>query len=384
MRRYLTIILVLCGISIGMPQEVYADGECTPNKQLKDSFNEAAAAEKSGNLALAFDAYKFAQGGYGCEGPNPLSKDAQEGWKRTGQRLAKEAEAKGNFYSNGIYTEVTGSSGLRWVVWKDVGAFYWYSQIGDSTGADRVMFKFAQSRPKDLDASRTALGHFSQGLDGVVNNAETLRDLEKQAKSNAGDKTLQERVGYLKELEKIVSKNIDEALIQEEKAYNRYNRKETVLGQGPIEESLRHLSVARDWYNLFGDPKANKVTERAEKRGDAMMQDERPKPLTQAKEYYELAGDSAKIRKLTDQANRLGDAAAKKGDYATAVAYYYIGHSDTGENEDKIKEMQSRLEKENEKKEQAKQKALQEMNKDEKKQKEFKKGQEDLEKELGF
>ena len=112
------------------------------------------------------------------------------------------------------------------------------------------------------------------------------------------------------------------------------------------------------------------------------MQDERPKSFSYAKEYYGLGSLSEKIKKLTEQANRLGDAHAKKGEYATAVAYYYI--SDTGENEAKIKEMEARLEKQNEKKEQEAQKAIQEMTKDEKKQKEFKKGQEELEKEFGF
>ena len=382
MRRYLTIILVLCGISIGMPQEGYADGDCTPNKELKASFHEAAAAEKSGNLALAFNAFQFAEQKSGCEGPNPSSQEAEAGWKRTGQRLAKEAEAKGNLYSDGSFTEVTSSSGRLSIVRKDAGAFQWYSALGESAEADRMMLQFIQSKPKDLGAFRTALGHFSQRLDGGLDNVETLWDLEKQAKSNPGDQPLQRKVGHLQELEKIASKNIDEALVQEEKAYSRYNRKEMVFGQKPIEESLQHLSIAHDWYNLFGDPKTNKVAERAEKRGDAMMQDERPKSFSYAKEYYGLGSLSEKIKKLTEQANRLGDAHAKKGEYATAVAYYYI--SDTGENEAKIKEMEARLEKQNEKKEQEAQKAIQEMTKDEKKQKEFKKGQEELEKEFGF
>jgi len=80
--------------------------------------------------------------------------------------------------------------------------------------------------------------------------------------------------------------------------------------------------------------------------------------------------------------DRFGETYAAK--YAAAVEYYEIGHSETGENEDKINELQSRLAKESEQKEQATQKALKDMTKDDKQQKEFKKGQEDLEKELGF
>ena len=394
MIRHITIILVLCSISIGVPHRVDADGDCTPNKQLKESFNEAVAAEKSGNLPLAFNAYKFAGGGYGCEGPNPSSKEAQEGWKRTGQRLAQEAEAKGNFYSDGSYTKAPGSSDPYRVVRKDAGAFQWYSQIsesagafqwysqiGESAGADRVMSQFVRSKPTDIETFRIGVVHFFQGFNGGVNNAETLRDLEKQAKSNPGDKALQEKVGYLKELEKIALRNIDEELVQEEKAFNK---KEMPFEQKnkPVIESREHLIVARDWYNLFSDLKGNKAVERAQKRGDALTKDEKPQSLANARDYYHLAEDDQKVRKVTEQANRLGDAHAKKSDYATAVAYYYI--SETGENEGKIKEMESRLGKENEKKEQEKQKALQEMMKDKNKQKEFKKGQEDLEKELGF
>ena len=381
MRRYFAIILFLCGLSIGMPHRVDADGDCTPNKLLKESFNEAVAAEKNGNLPLAFSTYKFAQTGYGCEGPNPSSKEAQEGWKRTGHRLGQEAETKGNFYSDGSYMKVPSSSDPYRVVWKDVGAFQWYSQIGESVAADRMMSQFVRSRTKDIEAFRIGVIHFFQGFNGGVNNAETLRDLEKQAKSNPGDKALQEKIGYLKELEKIALRNIDEELVQEEKAFNK---KEMPFEQKnkPVMESREHLIVARDWYNLFSDLKQNKAVERAEKRGDTLTKDEKPQSLANAKDYYRLADDDPKVRKVTDQANRLGDAHAKKGDYATAVAYYYI--SDTGENEAKINEMESRLEKENEKKEQEKQKAIQEMTKDKNKQKEFKKGQEELEKELGF
>jgi hypothetical protein len=370
-----------------MPQEVYADGECTPSKQLKDSFNEARAVEKSGNLALAFAAYEFAQYGHSCEGPNPHSKDGQEGWKRTGQRLAKDAEAKGNFYSNGIYTEVTGPSGLRWVVWKDVGAFYWYSKIGESDQADRVMFQYVQSKPKDLGTITMGVSHFFQGDNGGVKNFEILREMEKEAKSNPGDKALQTRVGRLKELEKIALKNIDEELAQEEQAYNtKQTAFEAAFSQKnkPASESQKHVTAARYWYDLFSDLKGNKPVERAEKRGDASTKIETPQSLANAAWYYGFAEDAERVRKVIEQANRLGDVHAKKGEYATAVEYYEIGHSETGENEDKINKLQSLLEKETEKKEQAKQKALQDMTKDEKKQKEFKKGQENLEKELGF
>jgi len=41
MRRSLALILVLGGISIGMPQEGFPDSECGPNKLFKDAFKDA-------------------------------------------------------------------------------------------------------------------------------------------------------------------------------------------------------------------------------------------------------------------------------------------------------------------------------------------------------
>lgn len=381
MRRYLAIIVVLCDLLAGMSHRVDADGDCTPNRHLRESFNEAVTAEKSGNLALAFGAYEFARGGFGCDGPNLYSKEAQEGWKRVGHRLGQEAETKGNFYSHGSYTKVPSSSNPYRAVLKDAGAFQWYSQTGESEAADRVMSQFVRSRTKDIEAFKIGVDHFSLEFPGDMNNAEALRDLEKQARSNPGDKALQVKIGYLKELENIALRNIDEELVQEEKAFNK---KEMPFEQKnkPVMESLEHLIIARDWYNLFGDLRQNKAVERAEKRGDVLSKDDKPQSLANARDYYGFAEDGEKARKVIEKANRLGDAHAKKGDYATAMAYYYI--SDTGENEARIKEMESRLEKENEKKEQDRQRAIKEMMKNENKQKEFKKGQEELEKELGF
>ncbi len=386
MSRHLTIILALC-LSISMPLAVFADGECTPSKQLKDAFNEAAAAEKSGNPALAFEAYTIAKGGHSCEGPNPLSKNAQEGWTRTGQALAKAAEAKGNLYSSGTSTDVTGASGLSWRVWKNVGAFYWYNRIGETDQADRVMFLFVQSKPQDLETFRTGVTHFYQGFQGGASHAETLRKLEQEAKANRGDKPLQIKVGRLKEFEKIAFKNIDAELAQEDQAFTtKQTTFEAAFSQNnrPVSESQKHVTAAREWYNLFSDLKANKAVQRAEKRGDTLTKIETPQSLANAHWYYKFAEDAKKSTRVTDQANRLGDAAAKKGEYQTAVDYYEIGHSETGENEGKINKLQALLEKEAEQKKQAQQKVLQDMTKDDKQQQEFKKGQEDLEKELGF
>jgi hypothetical protein len=386
MTRRLAIALMLGGLLIGTPQPAWPDGECTPNAQLAGAFKDATAAEQSGHLSLAVSAFQFASGKYGCDGPNPSAAAADEGWKRAALKLAKDAEAKGAFYASGTTETVTRPNGLRFNPWKGVGAFQWYQQINASADADRVMFRYAQSRPKDQHVFSTARAHFfQQGQAGAPNDPpETFPEMERLAAASPGDRQLQRTVGYLKELRKIALANIAEALGLEEKAYARYNPSETVMGESPVDESLRHLGLAREWYDLFGDPKANTVADRAAKRGDALRPDERPRSYTWAMRYYELGARSDKLKTLTAQANKLGDAAAKQGELADAVKYYEIGHAQTGENEATINELQARLAKEGERREQAAQKQQKELHKDEKQKEEFKKGQQDLEKELGF
>jgi hypothetical protein len=385
MTRWLAIVLMLGGLVIGAPHPAWSDGECTPNAQLTSAFKDATAAERSGNLALAVSAFQFASGKYGCDGPNPSAAAADEGWKRAALRLAKDAEAKGMFYASGTAESVTRPNGLRLNLWKGVGAFQWYQQINASVDADRVMFRYAQSRPKDQNTFSTALAHFlKEGQTGGPNRPQTFPEMEQLATTTPGDQQLQRTVGYLGDLRKISLANIAEALGLEDKAFARYNPQETVIGRSPIDESLKHLGVARQWFDLFGDPKAETVAERAGKRGDAMTKDERPRAYTWAMRYYELGALPEKLKTLTAQANKSGDVAARQGELADAVEYYEIGHSLTGENEAKINELQARLAKEGERREQAAQKQQKEMHKDEKQKEEFKKGQQDLEKELGF
>jgi hypothetical protein len=375
------------GFLILAPQEGYADGECTPLKTLKELHAEGVAAEESGNLPLAFEAYQFASYGSGCEGPNPASKDAEEGWKRTGRRLAQEAEAKGNLYAHGNYKEVKNAGGYTLVQWNGRGAFQWYERMnqltfgGEAAAMDRVMFKYIQSKPKDLDAFQTAVHHFFQGNSGD-HNAAALQDLGKKAASNPGDKTLQERFRQMKELEKIAFKNIDEQLAQEDAAFHQKPKTGPLVPLSernrPFTESMGHLATTRDWYNQINDPKMNKAAERARKRGEESSKVETPLSVANARSYFAFAEDD-RVQRVMEQANRLGDAHAKKGDYKTAEEFYVIS-----ENEAKIAEMQSRLEEEYQKKQKGMEKAVQEMIKDDKQQKNFKKEQEDLEKELGF
>jgi hypothetical protein len=379
--RHIACITLSIAVSVGLTTQALGDGECSPLKDFRDLYQEAINAEKAGDLPLAFIAYSYASGPFGCEGPNRSAPAAKEGWKRVGLKQARETEAKGNLFANGQYKDATSPGGWRLSRYVGGSAFQWYNEVEEPAEADRVMYQYVKSRPKDKAVFETALGHY---MAGAVDHPEALAEMERGAKSNAGDQRLQKTVGYLRDIQKMVIANMNEELAQEDKSFAGYQKGRAVAGQTPVEDSLGHLATARDWFKLFGDPKANRVADRAAKRGDVMMLDQRPKAYSQAMSYYDLGNLSEKLKRLTSEANKLGDAAAGRGEYAAAIDYYEIGHSLTSENEDKINRLQGLLESKNQEKAEASEKAIKEMTKDERQKKEFKKGQEDLEKELGL
>jgi hypothetical protein len=176
--------------------------------------------------------------------------------------------------------------------------------------------------------------------------------------------------GYLKELEKMASDHGDKALAQEEKLFSPTINLKVVAAEQP---SRSQLELARKWFAFFEGAGGNKVVERSEKRGDFLALDEQePQALHAAIRYYELVDDQQKIGKTRGKADKLGDAWAKKDEVKKAIAYYQIA-----ENDAKMRELETLLET-------RVKKQLKEMQKDETQQKQFKKEQEDLEKELGF
>jgi hypothetical protein len=175
---------------------------------------------------------------------------------------------------------------------------------------------------------------------------------------------------HLKELETIASDRGDRALAQEEKVYNPTINLKTVENEQP---SRAQVELAQKWYGLFEGTGPSKAAVRATQRGDALSRNEQePSALEAAIRYYELAGDDAKIGAVKAKAEKLGDAWAGKDDLKKAVAYYQVA-----ENDDKMKAAEERLESRI-------RKQTKEMQKDESQQKQFKKEQEELEKELGF
>jgi len=175
---------------------------------------------------------------------------------------------------------------------------------------------------------------------------------------------------YLKELEQIASGRGDKALAQEEKVFSPTITLKTVQAEQP---SMSQLELAQKWFGLFDGRGVNKAAVRATQRGDALSRNEQePSALEAAIRYYELAGDTATIGGVKAKAETLGDAWAGKNDLKKAIAYYQIA-----ENNGKMKATEDRLEART-------QKQLKEMEKDDSQQKQFKKEQDELEKELGF
>lgn len=208
----------------------------------------------------------------------------------------------------------------------------------------------------DTDTFRTVLDHFTQRRE----NSQAL----KEAYNYVVDPN------YLKELEKMASDRGEKALAQEEKVFIPTINLKVVAAEQP---SRSQLELARKWFAFFEGPNVNKVAERSMKRGDFLARDEQePAALQAAMLYYELADNQQKIDTIRAKADKLGDAWAKKDEPKKAIAYYQIA-----ENNAKVKELEAMLET-------RVKKQLKEMQKDETQQKQFKKEQEDLEKELGF
>jgi hypothetical protein len=108
------------------------------------------------------------------------------------------------------------------------------------------------------------------------------------------------------------------------------------------------------------------MRDRAEQRGDTLAKEDIVRHLENAKRYFEIAEAKKKEQALKDKALRLAQEHEKKGEITQAKDFYSLaGASDKGN------ELEARTEAQHKKSE-------------DKRQKQFKKGQDDLEKELGM
>jgi hypothetical protein len=204
-------------------------------------------------------------------------------------------------------------------------AFDWYRGSGNGAEAGRVKMKQVKASPHDRQLVSDAIDYFKGGDDARVT-----------------------------ELRQLAAKNADLELANEEKAFA--GRK----------ESFDELGKAKDWFYLVGESAAKKARERAEQRGDTLAKEDTFRHLENAKHYFSIAEAKSKDAALKDKALRLAQAREKAGEITEAQRFYSLAGASAKGNE-----LQERAEAQHKKSE-------------DKRQKQFKKGQGDLEKELGL
>jgi hypothetical protein len=205
-------------------------------------------------------------------------------------------------------------------------AFDWYKNSRNDEEADRVKMKQVNASPRDRNLVSGAIDYFR-----FRNNDSRV-----------------------KELRQLAAKNADLELANEEKAF------------ATRKESFDELGKAKDWLNLAGESAEKKARERAEQRGDTLAKEDIYRHLKNAEHYFSFAEAENKEQALQDKALRLAQEHEKKGEITRAKDFYSLaGASDKGS------ALEERADAQHKKSE-------------EKRQKQFKKGQADLEKELGL
>lgn len=303
MRKTILIsaVLAVAGL-MGATQTARADGcRAAEEKVAAVQMKAAEDMERASKLKEAYqalgkiDAMCLAGGGY---------KQHEAMRKRIGLQLGQQEEKAGRL----------------------AAAFDWYKGSGNGAEADRVKMKQVSATPRDRKLVSGAIDHF-------------------RFKDNNARVT---------ELRQLAAKNAELELASEDKAF------------AARKESFQELGNAKDWFYYVDDGAARKVRVRAEQRGDTLAKEDTFRHLENARRYFSMAEAKSKETALKDKALRLAQAHEKKGEISQAQNFYSLaGASAKGD------ELQERAEAQHKKAE-------------DKRQKQFKKGQSDLEKELGL
>ncbi len=208
-------------------------------------------------------------------------------------------------------------------------AFDWFVKSESTDDADRVMMKRAQAQPEDHATFSTAFDYFKSR--GIVNSIKTLRT--------------------------IAVHNASQLLAAEEKLFAANHN---------TSDTLDTLGKAKDWLHYAEAPENRMAAERAEKRGDTLSVETTRYFLKMAISYYHFADKPEKTKSIRDKAKKLGDEAAHKGEAEVAAEYYEIAGLS-----DQARELKKHTETKRNEDEGARQK-------------QFKKDQDNLEKELGM
>jgi hypothetical protein len=294
---YVTIIAA--GL-VGATQLALADSDCTPadDKAGAAQLKKAEDNERAGKWKEAYQAASklgdcLPDGGYQRQ---------QTVLKRVGLQLGQQEEKQGRL----------------------AAAFDWYKGSHNDAEADRVKMKQVNASPRDRQLVSDAISYFGSNSTRAA------------------------------ELRQLAAKNGDLELANEEKAF------------AARKESFDELEKARDWFYLVGESSTKKIRERAEQRGDTLAKEDIIRHLENAKRYFEIAEAKKKEQALKDKALRLAQEHEKKGEITQATDFYSLAGDSAKGNE-----LQAKSEAQHKKSE-------------DKRQKQFKKGQDDLEKELGL
>jgi hypothetical protein len=286
---------------MGATQLALADSECTPadDKAGAAQLKKAEDNERAGKWK---EAYQTASKLGDCL-PSGGYQRQKAILNRVGLQLGQQEEKQGRL----------------------AAAFDWYKGSHNDADADRIKMKQVNASPRDRQVVSDAIDYFKGGNDTRV-----------------------------AELRNLAAKNADLELANEEKAF------------AARKESFDELEKARDWLYLVGESAAKKVRDRAEQRGDTLAKEDILRHLENAKHYFSIAEAKKKDQALKDKALKLAQEHEKKGEITQATDFYSLaGESAKGN------ELQARTE-------------VQHKKSEEKRQKQFKKGQDDLEKELGL
>jgi len=298
--KLMSAVLAVAGL-MSATQFALADSECTPadDKAGAAQMKKAEDSERAGKLKEAYQA--ASKLGNACLPAGGYQRNKAM-LQRVGLQLGQQEEKQGRL----------------------AAAFDWYKGSGNDAEAGRVKMKQVEASPRDRQLVSDAISYFG-------------RSDPRDAK-----------------LRQLAAKNADLELANEAKAF------------AARKESFDELGKARDWFYLVGESAAKKARERAEQRGDTLAKEDVYRHLENAKHYFGIAEAKKKEQTLQDKALRLAQAHEKKGEISQAQNFYSLAGASAKGNE-----LQQRAEAQHKKSE-------------DKRQKQFKKGQSDLEKELGM
>jgi hypothetical protein len=205
-------------------------------------------------------------------------------------------------------------------------AFTWYERAQSTSDAGRMQRKLVEAKPDDINTVSRAIDYFVRQRDEAQ---------EKALRAHALN-------------------NVEKALAEEEKQFASYTR-----------DSLRELGLARDW-SYYAKAGGDRVRSRAGKRGDALAAENGRNFLKLALTYYDAAGQPESAQRVREKARTLAKEYESKGDGVIAAEYYTIAGDRT-----KASTLLKQTEARDQKTEESRKKT-------------FKKGQDDLEKALGF